>query len=223
MIITTQASIIRIPTKQYCLLQSYPRLSLCTHKTKSKSSLLSERKLVTQHIRCAVAEEQQQQSSDAVEDTEHPQEIRRCLLSLGWDDAWIDGILQMMQKGKIKTSVQTCRAAVEYLESVGIPKYMVQNMVSINHRIVSKDVETELKPIVEYLKGRGMSDPSQVLEFYPYLFDFTVGADNKTLEKGERGRVQVDVFEGDKYQVHFWREGAKFKTSPIAPWQPQEQ
>eukprot|EP01024_Parvocaulis_polyphysoides_P025092 TRINITY_DN22898_c0_g2_i2.p2 TRINITY_DN22898_c0_g2~~TRINITY_DN22898_c0_g2_i2.p2 ORF type:complete len:129 (-),score=9.08 TRINITY_DN22898_c0_g2_i2:195-581(-) len=128
-----------------------------------------------------------------------------------------------MSKGRIHTTVEKCRAAVEYLESVGLPKYMVQNMVSVNHRIVSLEVETQIKPIVEYVKERGMQDPGKLLKLYPQLFDFQVGSDHKVLEKGERGRVQVDVFESDKYQVHFWREGAAFKTAPIAPWQPKDQ
>ena len=61
-----------------------------------------------------------------------------------------------------------------------------------------------------------------LLEAHPNLLTYAVSGDGKQLEKGQ-ARASVDVVErgGRKVAgVSYWREGASFEGTPVAPYKP---
>jgi hypothetical protein len=55
-------------------------------------------------------------------------------------------------------------AQVKYLERLGVPSQSICNMASIAPRIVGRDPETQLGPVVEYIKKKGLSG---LIPFHP--------------------------------------------------------
>ena len=64
-----------------------------------------------------------------------------------------------------------------------------------------------------------------MLEVYPKLLTYEVAPGGKMLQRG-KARAQVELVnlngKGQAVNVHFWREGAAFKTAPVSPWKPKE-
>jgi hypothetical protein len=61
-----------------------------------------------------------------------------------------------------------------------------------------------------------------LLEAHPNLLTYRVSGDGKQLEKG-KGRASVDVVERNGQRVagvSYWREGATFQSTPVAPYKP---
>ena len=61
-----------------------------------------------------------------------------------------------------------------------------------------------------------------LLEAHPNLLTYAVSADGKQLEKGQ-ARASVDVAERNGRKVagvSYWREGASFEGTPVAPYKP---
>jgi hypothetical protein len=61
-----------------------------------------------------------------------------------------------------------------------------------------------------------------LLEAHPGLLAYGLSADGRQLEKGA-ARASVDLAERGGRQVagvSYWREGAAFQASPVAPYRP---
>lgn len=157
-------------------------------------------------------------------DTRSPVAVRKYLASVGWEQAWIDGVTERMVKRQLKTTVDECRENIEYLTSLGLTEQQVCNMASLCFPILAADRKTQLEPVINFLKKRGVSDLPPVLSQHPKLLDYQVSADGLRLEKGGL-RAAVDVIDQGKSQsvkVVVYREGAAFQTAPLSPWKPKD-
>lgn len=160
----------------------------------------------------------------AEDDGSSPLAIRKYLTSVGWESAWIDGVTERIVKRQLNTSVDKCKDVIEYLTSLGLTEQQICNMVSLCHTILAHDVTTHVKPVIAFLKKRGVEDLPSLLTQHPRLLDYTVSADKKTLEKG-RLRAAVDVVtekSRKSVKVVVYREGAAFQTAPLSPWKPKD-
>ncbi|KAK9807929.1 hypothetical protein WJX73_003433 [Symbiochloris irregularis] len=115
------------------------------------------------------------------------QEIRKTLLQIGWQRAWIDGISDRLIKREFDTTAERCKDVVTYLtDEIGIPSNNVCNMASRAARILGQDVEQQIKPVVDYINGRGVSGHALglLLAAHPKLLLCTVASDGAVLHLG---------------------------------------
>jgi len=95
-------------------------------------------------------------------------------------------------------------------------------MVSLCYAILGYDVESHLRPVVDYLTKQGVTNLPKLLTMNPRLLDYTVSADGKQLEKGKlKTVVKVEKEDGKEVVgIVTYREGASFLTAPITPYSP---
>lgn len=153
-----------------------------------------------------------------------PGALRKAMAGFGWDKAWVEGIMDRVARRELTTTASNMTQVVLYLESLGIPRLSICNMAAINPDILQRSVESELEPVVQYCKGRGVTGSSLVrlLELHPGLLSYSVGG--PCLVKG-RARAEVDVGQVRGKQlanVLYWREGASFGKSPVSPPKPRD-
>ncbi|GFR46210.1 hypothetical protein Agub_g7749, partial [Astrephomene gubernaculifera] len=153
--------------------------------------------------------------------------VQRMLLTLGWDKAWVEQIVDRMMKGSLRTTEERAQAVINYLTSIGLKQDEICNMASISVVLLGLNPETRIKSVVDYLQGRGVPDtaiPDLVLK-HPRIFEYRLTPDGKALAKGA-ARIQVDVLPAggpaaggaDKVVgVNYFREGASFLEAPVSP------
>jgi len=148
--------------------------------------------------------------------------VKKYLLSIGWDLAWIDGVTAEIMKRKLETNADQCKAVVEYLTGeLNIPNRRLENMVSICKGILGK-TPTELKDTVDFIQSKGI-DGDDLLKFLssnPVVLSYSVSPSKEYLEKGKARMTLVLVQGKEGAQVPSivqWREGAAFSTAPMSP------
>ena len=130
-------------------------------------------------------------------------------------------------KGMLRTTEERCTAVLDYLTSVGLRQDEICNMASISIVLLGLNPETRLKPVVSYLKNRGVPDASipDLLLKHPRIVEYTVVEGRSFITK-LKARIQVDVVppvpgspEGTlpAAAVNYYREGATFLVSPVSP------
>lgn len=141
---------------------------------------------------------------------------------LGWEQAWIDGVTERIAKRQLKTTPAKLKAACEFLLGLGISEGQLCNMSSLCYSILGYEVDAHLKPIVDHLKSQGVKDLASLLTMNPRLLDYEVSSDGTELVKGKlHALVKVEAVKGKEYvKIVTYREGAKFKTAPITPYEP---
>eukprot|EP00877_Chromochloris_zofingiensis_P010677 jgi/Chrzof1/5863/Cz16g18160.t1 len=151
--------------------------------------------------------------------------VQKMLITLGWEKPWVEQIVDRMMKGMLKTTEERAQAVINYLSSIGLQQDEICNMASISVVLLGLNPDTRLKPVVQYLEARGVPDasvPDLVLK-HPRIFEYKVSEDGKVLAK-HAARIQVDVVplpDGSKAcGVNYFREGASFIGSPVAPMPP---
>lgn len=95
-------------------------------------------------------------------------------------------------------------------------------MASLCYSILGYDVDDHLKPVVEFLKSKGVTNLPKLLSMQSKLLDYTVADDGSCLMKG-RLRVVVKTEKKNNKQevlVVTYREGAAFNTAPLTPYSP---
>ncbi|KAK9808965.1 hypothetical protein WJX72_007143 [[Myrmecia] bisecta] len=162
-------------------------------------------------------------SAAASTDSDIEADLRRYLSGLGWGRAWIDGIVEAVPKGILQTNVQKAKAVVEALEAEGVPCQGVCNMASVARPLLGLDVDSQIRPVLDYVKSRGVKGEAlvKVLIQHPKLLTYQVASDKKVLVNG-KARAAVDVREefGKAALVSYWREGVQWATAPVSPIKP---
>eukprot|EP00210_Caulerpa_lentillifera_P003588 g3423.t1 len=150
------------------------------------------------------------------------EDIIRYLTTLGWEQAWIDGVTERIAKRQLKTTPEKLKAACEFLIGLGISEGQLCNMASLCYTILGYEVESHLQLVVNYLKMTGVKDFVSLLTMNPRLLDYEVAPGGSELVKGKlRAVVKVESVNGKEYvKIVTYREGAKFKTAPITPYAP---
>lgn len=151
--------------------------------------------------------------------------VQKMLVTLGWEKPWVEQIIDRVMKGMLKTTEERASAVVTYLSSLGLKQDEICNMASISVVLLGLNPDTRLRPVVEYLKARGVADDSvaDLVLRHPRIFEYKVTPDGKDLAKGA-ARIQVDVVpmpDGSKATaVNYFRNGASFLASPVSPIPP---
>lgn len=150
--------------------------------------------------------------------------MRDYLLKAGWELAWIDGVMSEMTRKTLQTNVERVEAALAYLQGLGIPVHCIENMVSLCKPILACEVDG-LKAVVDWLESKGLSGSTlkELLMTYPHILPYSPSEDGSCLE---RGRSRASLVFGEKsgkrtIGVQYWREGAAFGQSPVAPKSPK--
>lgn len=153
--------------------------------------------------------------------------VQRMLLSLGWEKSWVEQIIDRVMKGMLRTNEERAKGVIDYLSSIKLQQDQICNMASISVVLLGLNPETRLRPVVEYLKKRGVPEgqiPDVVLK-HPRIFEYKVMEDGKALQKGA-ARIQVDAVplpEGrNAVAVNYFREGAAFLGAPVSPMPPAQ-
>ena len=96
-------------------------------------------------------------------------------------------------------------------------------MVSLCYSILGHDVENHLKPVVEHLVSKGVTDIPKLLSMQPRLLDYDVAENGSILIKGKlRAAVKVEKKGKQRiFGVVTYREGAAFQTAPLTPYSPE--
>lgn len=150
--------------------------------------------------------------------------VQKLLLDERWEKPWVDQIIDRVMKGMLRTTEERTRDVINYLVGLGLKTDEVCNMASISVVLLGLNPETRLKPVVEYLKQRGVADMSipDLLLKHPRIFEYKVEAGQSYLTKG-KARIQVDVVPAGvtgqlpAAAVNYFREGASFLESPVSP------
>ena len=110
-----------------------------------------------------------------------------------------------------------------YLIDQGITEGQLCNMASLCFSILGYGVEDHLKPVVEHLTSKGVTDIPKLLSMQPKLLDYSVAEDGSVLIKGKlRAAVKVEKKGGQNVVgVITYREGAAFQTAPLTPYSPE--
>lgn len=105
---------------------------------------------------------------------------------------------------------------------LGLKSGQVCNMASLCYSILGHDVESHLKPTVEFLKSKGVTNLPKLLTMQPRLLDYEAAKDGSMLMKGKlRAAIHVEKKDGQEYvNVVTFREGAAFNTAPLTPYTP---
>ncbi|GMH36756.1 hypothetical protein BSKO_04629 [Bryopsis sp. KO-2023] len=176
------------------------------------------------HCRAASALADQEDPLVAAEaDPSSPAAIQKYLASIGWQSAWIDGVVERVMKRQLVTTSNNCQEVVEYLMSEGLSEFQVCNMVSLCYEILSSNV-VNLQGVVAFMAAKGVTDIPGVLSLHPKLLAYSVAPDNKLLVKGKMRAAIVTRPPGgvDDFRVVIFREGAAFNTAPVTPWKPDD-
>jgi len=147
--------------------------------------------------------------------------VQRLLLSLGWEKPWVEQIVDRIMKGTLRTTEERTQGVIDYLCSVGLKSDEICNMASISMVLLGLNPETRLKPVVEYMKARGVpaGGVPDILLKHPRIFEYVTEAGKPYLVKG-RARIQVDCLPlGDKpaAAVNYFRDNASFSVAPVSP------
>lgn len=148
--------------------------------------------------------------------------IKKYLSSVGWDKAWVDVVVERIQKNSsLGASVATAQAAYEFLTGLGVPSQSVCNMAALCYEIMGTDINS-MRAVVDYIRSRGVDGEMLVteLEAYPKLLTYTASGD--VLQK-DQTRASVDIIERNgvrKAITSLWREGTSFTSSPVSPVKP---
>lgn len=150
--------------------------------------------------------------------------VQALLFKSGWEKPWVEQIIDRIMKNMLRTTEERATGVIEYLVSIGLRQDEVCNMASISVVLLGLNPDTRLRPVVDYLKRRGMPDesiPDLVLK-HPRIFEYKLESpDAAYLVKG-RARIQVDVLPmgpgGEKVAgVNYFRDNAAFLESPVSP------
>eukprot|EP00890_Picochlorum_soloecismus_P004127 jgi/Picsp_1/4715/NSC_02084-R1_mitochondrial transcription termination factor len=150
-------------------------------------------------------------------------EVKKYLLGVGWDIAWVDGVTSEIMKTKLDTNAEKCKSVVEYLQSLGIKTNRIENMVSIAKQIFAKSPE-ELRTVVEWLTKKDVAgeELAHFLETNPTVLTYSVSSNESYLENG-KARISLVRVQHHGEQVPGiiqWRDGAQFATAPVSPRMP---
>lgn len=151
--------------------------------------------------------------------------VQRMLISLGWEKAWVEQIIDRVMKGMLRTNEERTKGVIDYLTSIGLQQDQICNMASISVVLLGLNPETRLRPVVEYLLSRGVpkDEVPDVALKNPRIFEYKVVEGSKALEKGA-ARIQVDTLPlPDGRQavgVNYFRQGASFSGAPVSPLAP---
>lgn len=152
----------------------------------------------------------------------------------GWEHQWIDSVADRIRKRMLVTDLEKVKTVLNYLKSseVGLSSQAICNMASISSSAFGKDLETEIKPVIQYIKNRGANEATlkKILTTNPKVLEYAIYDDGKKLWKRTNNSkflafAEVDVkTDGDKQSAHvaYFRENTAFETAPVSPFRPDD-
>ncbi|KAF5843685.1 mitochondrial transcription termination factor [Dunaliella salina] len=152
--------------------------------------------------------------------------VQRLLLGLGWEKPWVDQIVDRIMKNMLRTTEERAQQVIDMLRTTGLRQDEICNMASISVVLLGLNPETRIKPVLEYLKKRGVPEDgiADLVLQHPRIFEYKVDETTTYLTKG-RARIQVDVLpigpDGAKVAaVNYFRDIATFLEAPVSPVPP---
>lgn len=150
--------------------------------------------------------------------------VQLLLLNNGWEKPWVEQIVDRIMKNMLRTTEERATGVIDFLQSIGLKQDEICNMASISVVLLGLNPETRLRPVVEYLKRRGMPDESipDLLLKHPRIFEYKLESEDAPYLVKGRARIQVDVLpvgpDGAKVAgVNYFRDVAAFLESPVSP------
>jgi len=153
--------------------------------------------------------------------------VQKMLITLGWEKPWVEQIIDRIMKGSLKTTEERTQGVIDALSAVGLAQDEICNMASISVVLLGLNPETRIKPVIKYVKARGVEAGAvpQLLLQHPRIFEYKVSPEGINLVKGA-ARIQVDVLplpDGSKATaVNYFRENTQWLQSPVSPLPPTQ-
>jgi len=150
----------------------------------------------------------------------------------GWEHYWIDSVATRISKRMLVTTLDNLKAVMEFLKvDCGLPSQSICNMAAISSSAFGRDVNSDLKPVVEYIRKRGASESTliRVLTSNPKLLEYALTEDGNKLWKRTHNskfiayaEVDIDVAKDGAQSAHvaFFRENTAFDSAPVSPVKP---
>lgn len=156
------------------------------------------------------------------------EKVQKLLASLGWEKPWVEQIVDRIMKNMLKTTEDRTQGVIAILGSIGLRQDEICNMASISVVLLGLNPDTRIKPVIEYLRDRGvpMGSIADLVLKHPRIFEYKLTPSGKALAKGA-ARIKVDTVPTPSGEVavaiNYFRENAAFLQSPVSPMPPSEQ
>lgn len=112
---------------------------------------------------------------------------------------------------------------LDAIEGIGLKGAQVEHAFTLAWNLWGRQPD-QVQAVADYLRAVGVEDVPKVIFHHPKLLEYDVSSDGSELMNGRRARAKVTVGKNDAGEqtllVSYYSANAKFKTSPLAPYNP---